>query len=238
MKLMSGKIKASSGEIAVNGEAISTLNMPENVRYIEAAKPQFNMRISDLLSLAKGLDTTFDMDFAMQMVEKFKLNKKKKYNSLSFGMKTMVTTIILLASNHDVILLDEPVLGFDAVMRAEFYELLQLSFETHPRIIIVSTHLIDEIAYVAEQILMIEDGKIIVNEDINSILEKSYKVTGIEDDVKVATSGLNVIAEEKIGKFNMSYVFDKRIEPNEKIEITDVSLGDLFIKLAGGRENE
>lgn len=238
MKLISGSTPVSSGKVSVNGQKVTTLNMPENVRYIEAAKTQFNMRVSELFKMAYGLDPMFDIEFAEQMADKFKLNRKKKYNSLSFGMKTMVTTIISLASNDEIILLDEPVLGFDAIMRREFYELLQLSFEKNPRIIIVSTHLIDEIAYVASQIIIIDEGKLLINEDINTLTEKSYKVSGVSDSVNSATQGLNVIAKEDIGKFTVAYVFDNRIAKTEGIEIGEMTLGDLFVKMIGGKEDE
>lgn len=238
MKLISGNTAATCGEISVNGIPVNTLAMPENVRYIETAKTQFNMRLSELFKLADGLDSEFDLDFAEQMADKFKLNRKKKYNSLSFGMKTMVTTIITLASNADVIMLDEPVLGFDAIMRKEFYELLQISFNNHPRIIIVSTHLIDEIENTASDIIMIENGKILLYEDINTVLEKAYKVSGLTESVKEAVDGLNVIAEEEIGKFSIAHVFDTRRASGEAVELSSVSLGDLFIKMVGGEENE
>lgn len=237
MKMISGNISATSGEISVNGIHVTTLNMPENVRYIEAAKSQFNMRVSDLFKMADGLDPDFDSDFANQMADRFKLNRKKKYNSLSFGMKTMVTTIITLASNADVVMLDEPVLGFDALMRKEFYDLLQMSFENHPRIIIVSTHLIDEIENTASDIIMIDNGKILLYEDINTVIEKAYKVSGQTEAVKEAVNGLNVIAVEEIGKFSVAHVFDTKRADGEAVELSAVSLGDLFIKMVGGKEN-
>lgn len=189
------------------------------------------MRISELLALAAGVDENFDLDFAEKMVEKFRLDKRKKYNSLSFGMKTMVTTIISLASNDEIILLDEPVLGFDAVMRRQFYDLLSESYERHPRIIVISTHLIDEIADVAGQIIAIDSGKLLFYEDINDVLEKSYKVTGISDTVSLAVKDVNVISREKIGKFTSAYISDKRIPSVDGIEIENVSLQDLFIKM-------
>lgn len=237
MKMISGNISSTSGEISVNGARVTTLDMPENVRYIEAAKTQFNMRVSELFKMADGLDPDFDLDFANQMAEKFKLDKNKKYNSLSFGMKTMVTTIITLASNADVVMLDEPVLGFDAIMRNEFYELLQMSFESHPRIIIVSTHLIDEIENTASDIIMIDNGKILLYEDINTVIEKAYKVSGQTDAVEEAVNGLNVIAVEEIGKFSVAYVFDTKRASAEAVELSAISLGDLFIKMVGGKEN-
>ena len=74
-------------------------------------------------------------------------------------MKTMVSTIICLASSKEVILLDEPVLGFDAIMRVEFYDMLTESFKKHPRIIIVSTHIIEEIAKAIENLIIIDQGQ-------------------------------------------------------------------------------
>lgn len=238
MKLISGNISSTCGEISVNGTRVTTLDMPENVRYIEAAKTQFNMRVSELFKMADGLDPDFDLDFANRMAEKFKLDKKKKYNALSFGMKTMVTTIITLASNSDVVMLDEPVLGFDAIMRKEFYELLQMSFESHPRVIIVSTHLIDEIENTASDVIMIDNGKILMYEDINTVIEKAYKVSGQTDAVKEAVKGLNVVAVEEIGKFSIAYIFDTKRASGEAVELSSVSLGDLFVKMVGGEENE
>ena len=72
----------------------------------------------------------------------------------------MVSTIICLASNKEVVLLDEPVLGFDAIMRVEFYDMLTASFQKHPRIIIVSTHIIEEIAKTIQKLIIIDKGSI------------------------------------------------------------------------------
>ncbi|MDO4541857.1 MAG: ABC transporter ATP-binding protein [Bacillota bacterium] len=238
MNLIAGKIAPSEGVVSINGKKTDTLNMPKNVEYIETAKKQFNMGIIDLIKLADGVNDDFDMDFALKMVEKFKLDKKKKYNSLSFGMKTMVTTLISLANNNDIVLLDEPVLGLDAIMRAQFYALLQESFTANERIIVVSTHLIDEIADVAGQVILIDKGKLIFNEDINTISEKAYKITGLRDDVEAAAKGLNIVQHESIGKYECLYVYDKRIPVFEGIDISNLALQELFVKMIGGADNE
>ncbi len=238
MNLIAGKRTATSGEVAINGGKVDSIRMPDNVTYIEAAKRQFNMKIANLLELANGLNEDFDMEFALHMVEKFHLDNNKKYNSLSFGMKTMVTTLISLASNKEILLLDEPVLGFDAIMRTKFYNLLQESYERRPRIILVSTHLIDEIGKVAEQIIMIEKGQIILNDDINNVIEHAYKLSGPSEQVKEMTEGLNVVASEEIGKYTNCYIFGERTEARGEVEISNVSLQDLFVKMVGGSDNE
>lgn len=238
MNLIAGKLSATDGQVSINGCRVDTLRMPDNVTYIEAAKRQFNMRIDKLLELADGINENFDMEFALEMVEKFHLDKSKKYNSLSFGMKTMVTTLISLASNQEILLLDEPVLGFDAIMRTKFYDLLQESYARRPRMILVSTHLIDEIAGVAQQIIMIDKGKIILNDDINNVIEKSYKLSGVTDQVLEATDGLNVVANEEIGKYTNCYVYDQRRDTTGDVVATNVSLQEIFVKMVGGSDDE
>ena len=144
MKLIAGYLNASKGMIAVDGATVSTHSMPERVNFIEATATQFNMDVDDLITAAARLRSTFDRDFALVMAQRFGLDLTKKFKHLSFGMKAMLNTILALASNSEVILLDEPTLGFDAIMRKQFNDLLIESYEAHPRIIIVSTHLIEE----------------------------------------------------------------------------------------------
>ncbi|MCL2160041.1 MAG: ATP-binding cassette domain-containing protein, partial [Oscillospiraceae bacterium] len=120
MKLLAGHIAATEGKIAVDSKSVSTSRMPDCVNFIESGSAQFNMRISDLINTAAALQDDFDRDFAGEMTERFELNPQKKFRQLSFGMKTMLTTIITLSNNSKVILLDEPTLGFDAIMRSQF----------------------------------------------------------------------------------------------------------------------
>jgi ABC-2 type transport system ATP-binding protein len=148
MKLLAGHIAVTDGEIFADNKKISPSHMPEIVSFIESGSTQFNMKVSALIDTAAELQDDFDRDFALEMMDRLELNPNKKFKQLSFGMKTMLTTIITLANNSKVILLDEPTLGFDAIMRDQFNNLLLESYQNHPRLIIVSTHLIDEIAKV------------------------------------------------------------------------------------------
>jgi ABC-2 type transport system ATP-binding protein len=238
LKLIAGHINASDGKVEVDGKPVSTLKMPECVNFIENRATQFNVKVERLLQTAKELDDDFDMGFAQKMLEKFQLDKKKKYNHLSFGMQTMLTTLISLASNSKVVILDEPVLGFDAIMRSQFYELLTDSFENHPRLIIVSTHLIDEIAKSAEDLIIIDKGKILLQSTINAVDEKAYSITGTTKDVTPILSGLHVIGQKTIGGFTTAYIYDRHIEVPSNITIQPLGLQEFFINMVGGNTNE
>ncbi|MDF2986628.1 MAG: transporter family protein [Eubacterium sp.] len=239
LKLIAGHINATKGYVTVDGGKVSTFAMPEGVSFIESRASQFNMRIGKLLDLAYSLQPDMDIEFAKDMLRKFKLDKNKKYKQLSFGMQTMFTTLLGLASRAKVVILDEPVLGFDAIMRERFYELLQSSFEYNPRIIIVSTHLIDEISRVAEDIVIIDEGSILLHSSMNDIDEKAYSLTGASSDVKNAVKGLNVIGEKTLGGFTTAYIFGDRIIPAGNVKLQALGLQEFFVNIVGGgQEND
>ena len=99
LKLIAGHINANSGTVKVDGKPVSTIQMPECVSFIENRASQFNLKVENLIKMAKDLQDDFDSEFAQGMLQKFKLDKNKKYNQLSFGMQTMLTTLLSLASN-------------------------------------------------------------------------------------------------------------------------------------------
>jgi ABC-2 type transport system ATP-binding protein len=167
------------------------------------------------------------------MTEKFDLDGRKRYKQLSFGMKTMLSTILTLANRSKIILLDEPVLGFDAIMRSQFNTLLLESYEAHPRIIIVSTHLIDEIAKVAQYLIVIEKGKCLLSTDIGDIDEHAYTLTGPAGAVAPLLDGLRVIGQDKIGGMLVVCIYGERISPPAGVTVERLSLQDFFIKLVG-----
>jgi ABC-2 type transport system ATP-binding protein len=231
MKLLSGHIAATEGRITVDDKSVSVSRMPESVTFIESGSVQFNMKVSALIDTAAGLQDDFDKDFALQMTERFELDTKNKFKQLSFGMKTMLTTIITLSSNAKVILLDEPTLGFDAIMRGKFNTMLLESYYAHPRVLIVSTHLIDEIAKVTERLLIIDNGRILLEAGIEDIDEKAYTLSGFADTVLPLLDGLNCIGKTTAGSVMATHIFGERITPPDGVMINRLSLQDFFINI-------
>ena len=195
LKSIAGYQNISEGKILVDGRAVSTAAMDTGVSYIENFAKHFNLPVRRLLRIAGELNPEFDFDFAFEIMDRFELDGKKKFSHLSLGMKTMVSTIVCLSSNKRVILLDEPVLGFDAIMRVEFYDMLAESFRRHPRVILVSTHIIEEIAKTIQKLIIIDRGSIRFFDTLQAVEEKAWSVSGLKRDVDAATQVLNVIGE-------------------------------------------
>ena len=187
LKSVAGHQNITDGTIKVDGQEITTASLETGVTYIENFARHFNLPVKKLLRIASQVNPDYDYEFACEMMERFELDGKKKFNQLSLGMKTMISTIICLASSKSVVLLDEPVLGFDAVMRVEFYEMLEESFQKHPRIIIVSTHIIEEIAKTIQKLIIIDKGTVRFFDTLQAVEERAFSISGLKNDVDTAT---------------------------------------------------
>ena len=233
LKSAAGYQNVTSGQISVEGKPVSTAALDTGVSYIENFAKHFNLPVGKLLRIASEVNADFDHSFAEEMMERFELDRKKKFNQLSLGMKTMVSTIVCLSSNRPVVLLDEPVLGFDAIMRVEFYDMLTESFRRHPRIIIVSTHIIEEIAKTIHKLIIIDKGRICFFDTLQAVEEKAFSVSGLKKDVDAATAHLNVIGQDAVGGLVTSYIFDHPPKQEASLEITPLSLQDFFVQMVG-----
>lgn len=235
LKSIAGYQNITNGIIQVDGRTITTSALDTGVSYIENFAKHFNLPVRKLLRVASEVNPNYDYNFASEMMERFELDGKKKFDHLSLGMKTMVSTIICLASNKEVVLLDEPVLGFDAIMRVEFYDMLTESFRKHPRIIIVSTHIIEEIAKTIQKLIIIDKGSIRFFDTLQAVEAKAFSISGLQKDVEAATQNLNVIGKDTVGGLATSYIFDDPPQQTASLEIHPLSLQDFFIQMVGHR---
>lgn len=235
LKSIAGYQNISYGEIRVNNQLITTATLDTGVSYIENFAKHFHLPVKKLLHIAGEVNPNYDFAFATEMMERFELDGKKKFHHLSLGMKTMVSTIICLASNKNVILLDEPVLGFDAIMRVEFYNMLSESFQKHPRIILVSTHIIEEIAKTIQKLIILDKGRIRFFDTLQAVEKQAYSISGLKSDVEAVTKNLNVIGQDSVGGLVTSYIFDTPPKQIASLEIHPLTLQDFFIQMVGHR---
>ncbi len=235
LKSIAGYQNISYGEIRVNNQLITTATLDTGVSYIENFAKHFHLPVKKLLHIAGEVNPNYDFAFATEMMERFELDGKKKFHHLSLGMKTMVSTIICLASNKNVILLDEPVLGFDAIMRVEFYNMLSESFQKHPRIILVSTHIIEEITKTIQKLIILDKGRIRFFDTLQAVEKQAYSISGLKSEVEAATKNLNVIGQDSVGGLVTSYIFDTPPKQIASLEIHPLTLQDFFIQMVGHR---
>lgn len=168
------------------------------------------------------------------MVNEFGLNTKTRFNKLSTGYRSILKLIVALAVDVDYVFLDEPTLGLDANHRELFYSLLMETYAERPRTFVISTHLIEEIANLVEQVLVLENGQLTVNDTAEHLSQLGLAVTGPVADVQTYTAGLNVIGHEALGKLRVDYIYGELNEQREipdTVSISHLDLQKLFIYL-------
>ncbi|MED4080172.1 hypothetical protein P4637_00790 [Halalkalibacterium halodurans] len=111
-------------------------------------------------------------------------------------MESALGITVGLGSRAPVTIFDEPYIGMDAANRQLFYDRLVEDYAEHPRTIIISTHLIDEIASVFERITVIRKGKMIVDQEVDSLRNHAFKLTGKENDFDFL-QGVQILDEQR-----------------------------------------
>lgn len=239
LNLMTNRIFPTEGDILIDGETVfendkalgNMFYMTEQNLYPEDEK------IIDIYKWTKEFYPSFDMEYAKGLSEKFGLDTKKKAKGLSTGYTSIFKAITALASNAGIILFDEPVLGLDANHRDMFYKELITNYGESPKTIIISTHLIDEVAAVLEEAIIIKDGKLIVKQPVEVLLSGAYTVSGEASKVEKYIQGKKCIGIETIGGFKSATVLeaakdkDKALAEELKLEFTKPELQKLFIGL-------
>ena len=179
----------------------------------------------------------WDREYARQLLEEFKLEPKKKISQLSKGQASMVAILIALASRADITILDEPVAGLDVVMRERFYRLLLDDFAQTGRTFIISTHIIEEAASVFEQVIILDEGRIIENAPTEELVDQFRYISGREDVVDQVCTGLEVLSTHQMGRHKTVAVRSNGVKLDEAlsadVDVSPMNLQNVFVALCG-----
>jgi len=196
MKILAGILDKTSGDALVFGQQpmdnLAVLNKLVYTYHNVPYDPKWSLKT--VLFAYKTMFPGFDTGFAGKLMKYFELNGKMKYKSLSQGMASIFNFLCALSCRCPLTMLDEPVLGMDITVRKSAYEILLRDFTEHPRTFIVSSHLLSELEGVLSDILLVEQGKIILHSPIDDIRQSAYRIDGSQSAIE------NYIANKKVIK--------------------------------------
>jgi ABC-2 type transport system ATP-binding protein len=127
------------------------------------------MRIAELLRYLQAYHPTWDMKFAYELIDTFNLDPATKISSLSQGMRAQTGLIAAVAHRPELLILDEPSNGLDAIVRLDIIDAVIRTVADEGRSVIFSSHLLDEMERTCEHVTMIQDGKIAFDADLDDI---------------------------------------------------------------------
>jgi ABC-2 type transport system ATP-binding protein len=201
MKTCVGYIKPTSGNIKLwNQKVWDNIDVLSDLIFLdEEIQYDSKLKLKDIIFICENSYKNWDKEFAQKLLSYFNLDLKKRYKSLSRGMKTQFNIAVALASRTKLLLLDEPTLGLDAAVRKEFYEILLNDYIENPRTIIVSSHLLSEIEDMLEEIILIDNGKLILHESIDDVRARGIMLNGAKEILEPFTDERKVLTKQEMG---------------------------------------
>ena len=234
LNIITNRIFPDCGEVTLDGEAIQERDALLGKIYLMSEKTFYpeSMRVREAFHWTKMFYPDFDQAYAERLAAQFELDTGKRVKALSTGFLSIFKLVIALSVNTPYVFLDEPVLGLDANNRDLFYKILIEKYSEAPFTMIISTHLIDEVANVIEDVVIIKNGRVICAEPRETLLERAYTVSGPAAVVDTFTAGRDVLGVETLGGFRLAYLMGTAPDTLPKgLEKAPVDLQKLFIQL-------
>ncbi|WP_394232071.1 ATP-binding cassette domain-containing protein [Niallia oryzisoli] len=242
LKILAGYIKQTSGEINVFSEKpFNSLLVSANTIFVDDQMSfPSPLQLHEILQAAGSLYPNWDMTFANRLFHYFSFDPKHYHNRLSKGKTSTFNAIIGLASRAPLTIFDEPTTGMDAAARRDFYRALLKDYLTYPRTIIISSHHLEELENLLEDVLLIKDGKNHLHLPIEELKEQAIGLKGAEETILNWTKDREVYYKNQIGTNTLYAVVRNEFSEQElqlakenEIEITSVSPSDLCVYLTG-----
>lgn len=234
LNIINNRMYPNEGSVLLNGENIKENDKLLHNFYFVGEQMLYpdSLKVKDIFKWTKTFYPEFDMNYANKLSKMFELPLNKKTTGLSTGYKSIFKNVIALSVNTPYVFLDEPVLGLDANHRELFYRLLIEKYSENPFTIVISTHLIEEVTNVIENVIIIKNGQIIKNESRDELLKKGYTVTGARNAVDRYISDKEVIGTDNLGGLKTAYISGQpeKVIP-DNLEISQMDLQKLFIQL-------
>lgn len=231
LKALMGLIRYS-GDISIFGQnPVKHRNrLLENMSYIAdvASLPDW-MKVADLLSFVQQTHPKFDHAQALQLLAETEIQQQKKIATLSKGMKTRLHLIIILSIRSELLILDEPTLGLDVLVRRDFQDRLVQDYHNQQRSILITTHQIDEVESILTRVLFIKQGQITLDVKKDE-LQRRYSKLITRQNVVFADQQQRPIYQRDLPDATELIFADADVEALRQYgEVVTPSLEDLFV---------
>ena len=222
------------GDIKVFGEEIHKESFEKIGAVITDSFFNDTFKIKDVVDILKVAYKNFDEEMFYDCADKFKMPRDKKLNELSTGNLMKLKIISAICHNPDLLIFDEPTSGLDPVIRDEIIGFLFDYMRDGERTILFSSHILSDIEKIADYIVYIHDGKVILYDEKDSLIEKYGILKTSEENLEkygdfILKTRKNKYSTEALVK-NIG-VF-KEFYPNEVVDRANVE--DIMIFLSRG----
>jgi len=190
MRIVAGLEFPTSGAIDVFGQAPAENEaVLRRMVFVREDQAYPDLRVTHAIQVASWFYPNWNEDLARQLLADFDLPLQRRIRKLSRGMRSAVGIVIGLAARAELTLFDEPYAGLDAVARQLFYDRLLAEIAERPRTVVLSTHLVDEVADLLEHVVMLDRGRVVLDAPADDVRGTAMTVSGPATAVEEFVAG-------------------------------------------------
>jgi ABC-2 type transport system ATP-binding protein len=196
------------------------------------------IRVSNLIDYVAGVHPRFDRAKAERFLARTSVRPTSKVRELSKGMVTQLHLALVMAIDARLLVLDEPTLGLDILVRKQFYDSLLNDYFDHSRTIVVTTHQVDEIQDVLTDVMFIDRGRIRFESSMEDF-EVRYAEVMVTPDRVAAARALRPLSERQV--FGRTILLFENADRQQLAALGDVrtpSIADLFVAVIGNNAGQ
>jgi len=194
------------------------------------------IRVSQLLDYLVGVQPRFDRAKAESFLAKTNIKHRSRVRELSKGMVTQLHLALVMGIDARLLVLDEPTLGLDILVRKQFYDSLLNDYFDHSRTIVVTTHQVEEIQDVLTDVMFIDRGRIVFSSSMEEF-ETRYTEVMVNPENVAAARALGPIHERQV--FGRSILLFDRADRKQLAALGEVrtpGIADLFVAIMGNTQ--
>lgn len=246
IKMLMGLVQPTSGSYSLLGTPDSELN-PElrtRIAYIAEGHPLYNwMTVREAVRFAKQFYSKWNDRLVEQILEHFEVPQKKRLGRLSNGQRAQVSLAIAVAPDPELLILDDPTLGLDTVVRRDFLESLIQIIQRKDRTILFSTHILADVERVADRIGVMQKGVLRVDCPADYFRQSLRKIlVEFRDENQSLPEIPGAVYNRRLGSRCEMLVVDFTDELHQQfesldplhLEVTELNLEDAFIEYTRG----
>lgn len=240
LKTIGGYLKPTSGELKVFSEKpFNSLAVSANLIFIDDTMTfSDSMTLVDILTEVAHFYANWNSSLASGLFDYYSFNPRQPHSNLSKGSKSTFNSILGIASRCPLTIFDEPTTGMDSAVRKDFYRALLKDYLEYPRTIILSSHLLNELEEILEDILLIDQGTKCLHLPVLELKELAVGIRGNAPAVRSFIDGKGIIYQENFAKENLYVVLRRELVEQQLeqmhqcgLEVLPVSTDDLCVYL-------
>lgn len=238
LKILAGHVKASRGNLEVIGKKpFQNLTVAANTIFIEDAMTfPAVLTLKEIVMSAKKFYTNFATELAFELLNFANISHKNYHYQLSKGQKAVFNLVYGLASRSAITLLDEPMNGMDETIRDDMYRVILKDFIVYPRVIIISSHYLNEMERLIEEILLLHKGKVELFAPVDEVQQLAVKLVGQKVHLEPYLENYNVLAKRENGPIYEVIVEENELPLPDHVRMQALSASDVCKVLTSTRE--